>query len=146
MDVHDERLARILDALREKGGRLTPARRTIVTALVEANTHVTAEDLAATVQQRLPDVHLSTIYRTLERLEELGVIEHVHLGHGRAIYQLADDRHHHLVCDRCGWVTGVPADLLDDVASSVKERYDFVLDPSHFSLGGLCRECATSEG
>ena len=146
MDVNDERLARILDALREKGGRVTPARRTIVTALVGAGTHVTADELAATVQARLPDVHLSTIYRTLERLEELGVIEHVHLGHGRAVYHLADERHHHLVCDRCGWVTGVPADLLDDVASTVKQRYGFVLDPSHFSLGGRCRECAASEG
>jgi Fur family ferric uptake transcriptional regulator len=146
MKVDDERLARILDALREKGGRLTPARRAIVTALVDAKAHVTADELAATVQGQLPDVHLSTIYRTLERLEELGFIEHVHLGHGRAIYQLADDRHHHLVCDRCGWVTGVPADLLDEVAANVKKRYDFVLDPSHFSLGGFCRECAASEG
>lgn len=144
--MQEERLARILDALREKGGRLTPARRTIVTALVEAGTHVTADELAATVQERLPDVHLSTIYRTLDRLEELGVIEHVHLGHGRAVYHLADERHHHLVCDRCGWVTGVPSDLFDDVATSVKKRYGFVLDPTHFSLGGLCRECAGSAG
>ena len=142
--MEDDRLERILDALRDKGGRLTPARRTIVTALVEASTHVTAEELAATVQQRLPDVHLSTIYRTLERLEELGVIEHGHLGHGRAVYHLADERHHHLVCDRCGWVLGVPPDLLDDVAANVERRFGFVLDPSHFSLGGRCRECAAT--
>lgn len=140
--MQEERLARILDALREKGGRLTPARRTIVTALVEAGTHVTADELAATVQERLPDVHLSTIYRTLERLEELGVIEHVHLGHGRAVYHLTDERHHHLVCDQCGWVTGVPSDLFDDVATSVKKHYGFVLDPTHFSLGGRCKTCA----
>ena len=142
--MHDERLARILDTLRDKGGRLTPARRTIVTALIEANTHVTADELAATVQEQLPDVHLSTIYRTLERLEELDVIEHVHLGHGRAVYHLADERHHHLVCDECGWVTALPPELLTDVADNVQRRYGFVLDPSHFSLGGLCRDCNKS--
>lgn len=137
----NERLGRILDELRHRGGRLTPARRAVVTALVDADTHVTAEELAAAVQEQLPDVHLSTIYRTLERLEELDVIEHVHLGHGRAVYHLADARHHHLVCDRCGWVMGVPADLFDDVAASVKRRFGFVLDPSHFSLGGRCKAC-----
>ena len=142
--MHDERLARILDTLRDKGGRLTPARRTIVTALIEANTHVTADELAATVQEQLPDVHLSTIYRTLERLEELDVIEHGHLGHGRAVYHLADERHHHLVCDECGWVTALPPELLTDVADNVQRRYGFVLDPSHFSLGGLCRDCNKS--
>lgn len=146
MRVNDDRLASILDTLRAKGGRLTPARRSIVTALLQADTHVTAEELAGAVQAQLPDVHLSTIYRTLERLEDLGVIEHVHLGHGRAVYHLSDERHQHLVCDQCGWVTAVPPGLLDDVAQTVKRRHGFVLDPSHFSLGGLCKDCAASPG
>ncbi len=102
---------------------------------------MTAEDVAATVQQDHPDVHLSTVYRTLEALERLGVVDHVHLGHGRAVYHLADDDHHHLMCEECGAVIEVPETLFDDVARSVRQRYGFSLRSKHFAVVGTCRAC-----
>ena len=98
----DDRTARILDRLRAEGGRVTTARRALILAMVAADGHMTAEDLAVSVQAAHPDVHRSTIYRTLDALERLGVVDHVHLGHGRAVYHLADEPHHHLVCEECG--------------------------------------------
>ena len=137
-----ERLERILGQLRARGGRMTTARRALVTALVEAEGHVTADDLAELVQRSHPDVHRSTIYRTLDALEELGVVDHVHLGHGRAVYHLVDDPHQHLVCDACGFVIEVPDSLFQPLAELVRDDYGFVLRSNHFAVLGRCADCA----
>lgn len=140
--VTDSRLDRILAALRADGGRVTPARRALVAALLDAPSHVTADDLAALVQRSHPDVHQSTIYRTLDALEELGIVDHVHLGHGRAVYHLADDPHQHLVCEACGHVIEVPDDAFADLAAKLQREHAFTLRPNHFAVLGRCADCA----
>jgi Fur family transcriptional regulator, ferric uptake regulator len=133
----------VLDLVRRRGGRVTGSRRAVITALLRGRgEHLTAEDVAARVQTTHPDVHLSTVYRTLEALEELGVASHVHLGHGPSTYHLAVERHHHAVCDGCGDVVELPADLFDEVAERVGATTGFVIDPAHFALPGRCRACA----
>jgi Fur family transcriptional regulator, ferric uptake regulator len=94
----------ILESIRDAGERVTKARRAVVVALVDADGHATAEALQARVQAEHPEVHMATIYRNLETLERLGVVEHTHLGHGPAVYHLADELHQHLVCEGCGSV------------------------------------------
>lgn len=138
----DERLERILELLRSRGGRITTARRAIIAELLARGGHVTADELAAAVQAAHPDVHLSTIYRCLDALEELEVVGHVHLGHGRAVYHLTDDPHQHLVCERCGAVVEVPDRVFDDLAARLRRSYGFVLQVGHFAVPGLCRDCA----
>jgi Fe2+ or Zn2+ uptake regulation protein len=137
--VADE--AAILERLRSAGGRVTGARRAVVAALLAADDHVTADDLAATVQAADPEIHLSTVYRTLDALERLGVVDHVHLGHGRAVYHLADDPHQHLVCEECGVVIEAPHDLFAEVAERVQATYRFRLRPHHFAVLGRCEDC-----
>jgi Fur family transcriptional regulator, ferric uptake regulator len=132
---------RILDGLRAGGGRVTAARRALVDALLEADGHVTADDLAGIVQARNPDVHRSTIYRTLDALEHLGVVDHVHLGHGRAVYHLTDVSHQHLVCEECGAVVEVPDRLFDDLSVRLRRGYGFTIRPNHFAVLGRCRAC-----
>ncbi len=144
MPAGSERLDRILDQLRAGGGRITPARRALVTALLDASSHVTAEDLAEAVQRSHPDVHRSTIYRTLDALEELGVVDHVHLGHGRAVYHLLDDPHQHLVCEVCEDVIEVPDSLFRPLADRLARDYRFTLRPNHFAVLGRCAACAAT--
>ena len=139
-----ERLDRILEQLRAGGGRITPARRALVGALLAADSHVTADDLAEVVQRSHPDVHQSTIYRTLDVLEELGVVDHVHLGHGRAVYHLLDDPHQHLVCEVCEDVIEVPDALFRPLAEELARDYGFTLRPNHFAVLGRCAACASS--
>ena len=136
-----ERLERILALLRERGGRVTTARRAIIAALLGAGDHVTADELTVAVQAAHPDVHQSTIYRTLEALEDLAVVDHVHLGHGRAVYHLADEAHQHLVCERCGVVIEVPDQAFAPLATTLRRKFGFTIDPRHFALSGLCRAC-----
>jgi Fe2+ or Zn2+ uptake regulation protein len=136
-----DRLESILARVRERGGRVTTSRRAIVTALLDAEDHVTAEDLADAVQQAHPDVHRSTVYRTLEILTEMGVIDHVHLGHGAAVYHFTDRAHHHLVCQQCGRVVELPLAMLTPLQEQVARDYGFDLDGTHFALAGHCGEC-----
>jgi Fe2+ or Zn2+ uptake regulation protein len=136
-----ERLEEILALLRQRGGRVTTCRRTILETFLGAGGHVTAEALTAQVQASQPDVHESTVYRFLDELERLGVVDHVHLGHGRAVYHLTDEPHHHLVCERCGRVVEVPDALFDDLDARVRKRYGFAIRSHHFAVVGRCADC-----
>lgn len=132
----------VLAALRRAGARITATRRaTVETLLANHDRHVSAEEIVAAVRRRQPDVAESTIYRTLSTLEDLGVIAHVHLGHGPATFHLAGHRHHHLVCRSCRAVIETPADLYGDLAAELQRRYGFVLSDEHFALSGECRAC-----
>ena len=132
----------ILDLLRARGGRVTTSRRAILEAFLGVGGHVTAEALTARVQQGQPDVHESTVYRFLDELERLGVVDHVHLGHGPAVYHLARDDHHHLVCDTCGTVVEIPVEIFEGVRARLAEDFGFSVEPRHFAVTGRCRDCA----
>jgi Fe2+ or Zn2+ uptake regulation protein len=102
---------------------------------------VTAEDVADLVQAEHPDVHLSTVYRTLDALEGLGVVARVSLGTGGAIYHLSDHAHHHLVCERCGSVVEVPVERFDPLVVEAAASYDFEVTAHHLTIGGHCADC-----
>jgi Fur family transcriptional regulator, ferric uptake regulator len=133
----DEVMARVRGA----GGRLTASRRAVVEALLAGNHHVTADEIVARVAKQHPEVHRSTVYRTLERLEEVGVITHVHLGHGPSTFHLVTRPHHHAVCSACGAVVEVPFGALDSLADQLRDEHGFELSPQHFALSGRCRNC-----
>ncbi len=135
------RTEEILEALSAAGGRRTAARQVIVETLLDARDHLTADELAVRVQRKFPSVNISTIYRTLEALEELGIVDHVHLGHGRAIYHLADEEHQHLVCERCEDVIELPSTKLRSFLRSIERDHGFEVDRRHFAIVGLCGKC-----
>lgn len=123
------------------GGRRTATRQSIVEAIVEAGGHVTADQVAETVQRRFPSVNLSTVYRTLEALTDLDVLHHVHLGHGRAVYHLTEEGHQHLFCEWCGRVQELASEEFDDLRSMLEREHGFALDDRHFAMVGRCRDC-----
>ncbi len=132
----------VLDRVRARGGRVTTARRLLLGLVFESPGHHTAEQLAAEVQARAPDVHLSTVYRNLEELERLGVVVHAHLGHGPATYHLATATHSHFVCGTCGTTIEAPDELFRGLARQARQRFGFVIDPRHFAVLGTCEACA----
>lgn len=127
--------------LRSRGMRVTATRRAVLDVLLEIGSHVTADDLHARVRGRHPDVSHSSIYRTMDLLSELGIVVHVHLGHGPAQYHLADDVHAHLVCSGCGAVAEIEPATSDPFAEAVAARFGFALDLRHFALTGRCGDC-----
>lgn len=142
MYVAADRVDGLLAKVREGGGRVTTCRRALIAELVSTEDHVTADDLMARVQAKHPDIHRSTIYRSLADLEDLGIVDHVHLGHGSAVYHLADSLHHHVVCEVCGHVLEVPHDVFEPLAGSLRQHYGFELEPGHFAVIGRCATCA----
>jgi Fur family ferric uptake transcriptional regulator len=139
---HRDAVDAALVALREAGGRVTDGRRAIVAAVLDGDDHhVTADELAAALRADYPTLAVSTIYRTLEALEELGIVARVDLGQGRAVYHPIDHAHHHLVCSRCGRVEEVPDEALAPLAADLDDRVGFALARQQLTLTGLCRTC-----
>lgn len=131
--------------LRSHGGRASTVRRAVLEALIAAaGEHRTAEQLAAEVHARHPDVHQSSVYRTLERFEDLGLVYHVHLGHGPSQWHLAHDRRLYLTCSGCGHVFGADPGVFEDFKAQLSARFDFHVDFGHFAISGLCSSCRRS--
>jgi Fur family transcriptional regulator, ferric uptake regulator len=137
-----DRVEALCDALRSRQERVTRARRAVIEVLVGSGAHLTAEEIHARVEAVAPDVHRATVYRALETLSRLELVEHAHLGHGPAVYHLSDDLHHHLVCEVCGAVIEVPASLFEDAERRVREEFGFEARSHHFAVVGRCRGCA----
>lgn len=131
----------VLALVRARGGRATASRRILLEVLFEAESHLSAEEIAQAVCARAPDVHMSTIYRNLEELQRMGVVVHSHLGHGPATYELAALAHAHLICEGCGAMIDAPDDLFRSLARSALDRLGFTIDPHHFAILGRCEAC-----
>ena len=130
-----------MDRLADAGGRRTASRQAIIEVIVDARSHLTADEIAAQVHERFPSVNLSTVYRTLDALTDLGIVDHVHFGHGRAVYHLTDEAHQHLVCEQCGAVEELPVSRLRPFLRVLDREFGFELDRRHFALVGRCRVC-----
>ncbi|MDQ6848758.1 MAG: transcriptional repressor [Actinomycetota bacterium] len=116
---------------------MTAQRERILAAVRELG-HATPEQ----INDAVSGVDLTTVYRTLELLEELGIVRHAHLGHGAPAYRPAEDDHIHVVCHVCGSVVDVEADLINPLEDRLLAEQGFVLDRSHFTVFGRCRNCA----
>lgn len=128
-----------LALLRDAGLRISTARRLVVEALFAAREPVGAQALA-----RELGLEESSVYRNLEVLERHGLARHLHLGHGPGLYVPAGpERAEYLYCERCGQVTTVAPEQLDEVRALVRERFGLAARFSHFAIVGTCARCAT---
>jgi Fe2+ or Zn2+ uptake regulation protein len=125
---------------------MTAPRRAVLAVLSETGGHLTAEEIAGAAGVRDAGVHRASVYRTLEALSAIGVVQHVHVIRGTA-YHLVDDAgpHPHLQCHDCGAVLDLPPRLLDPVARQLAREAGFELDPSHVALSGRCAACAPGQ-
>src|SRR5580692_4985563 len=111
------------EALRSRGYRVTPQRQLVLEAVAELG-HATPEEIAASVQQTASGVNISTIYRTLELLDSLGLVTHTHLNHGAPTYHLASDANHvHLVCQNCGKIDEASQEEVAPLTDVLSERH-----------------------
>ncbi|MGH4013587.1 MAG: Fur family transcriptional regulator [Pseudonocardiaceae bacterium] len=130
--------------LHDRGMRMTPQRQLVLEAVRDLQ-HATPERICEHVQRSAPAVNITTIYRTLDLLEGLDLVRHTHLGHGAPSYSTKPHEHVHLVCHRCGEVAEIPTDALDELTARLRERFGFVLDPSHLAMSGRCKDCTAEE-
>lgn len=142
--AHSRSVDDLVERLRASGERVTTARRLVLAALLAAgHDHVSADQLAEEIRRANPEVNLSTVYRTLDVLEEAGLVIRAGVGKGSVTtYHLVDDPHHHAVCDTCGVVIDLPASSFDAVVRRLAREHGFVARPSHLTIGGRCSSCS----
>ncbi|MCK4331204.1 MAG: transcriptional repressor [Dehalococcoidia bacterium] len=129
-------------ALQEKGYRLTPQRLMVIEALHSVDQHISAEEIFAQVQAKYPYANISTVYRTLELLKELGLVTEIALRDGRVRYHPAEKgHHHHLVCHKCGKIIDLPEPALLPLEEMLLHDYQFKADLKHLGIFGLCAKC-----
>ena len=129
-------------ALRQAGQRLTPGRSMVLAVLASQNGHLTAEEILDAIRPEYPHVNLSTIYRTLDRLCQLGLVTETDLGGGARRFELAGQSpHHHLICRVCGVTIEIDDGAFEPVREHVRERYGFEAAMSHVAIFGTCHQC-----
>jgi Fur family transcriptional regulator, ferric uptake regulator len=135
----------VLRTLRERGLRISTARRMIVNFLFDARAPASAQQIAAGLDRTPLD--LASVYRNLETLQEHGVVHHFHAGHGPGRYVLiGGDEREYLACDRCGAIEEVDRSELDSLRDKVRERFGFAVGFAHFPMVGLCPRCTARNG
>lgn len=138
-----ESIEDVTRALRSAGHRMSTAARVVLEALFIAGGPVSAEHIAEGLGGRLAHLELTSVYRNLERLEQLGAVSHVHVGHGPGLYALVGgESREYLVCERCGRVTSLDPTTLDFVRETVRRSFGYHVRFSHFPMHGHCAECA----
>ena len=138
-------LEELLDALRDQGAKITTARRAVLDELIKVeDLHLSAEELTSRIQVHYPEVHLSTVYRTLEFLDHAQVLTRVQVGHGPTSYHLHANVHHHAVCDSCGATLDLPSSLLRPLTKVLLREHDFVARPNHLTINGTCASCRSA--
>lgn len=135
--------------LREKGLKVTRQRLVVLEVLAgNPQEHLTAEEIYERVKAENPDIGLATVYRTVQLLLELGLIDRINLDDGFVRYEIGDTqgsdhhRHHHLICLSCGSVTAFQKDMLEALETGVQAALGFQVTDHEVKLYGICKECS----
>lgn len=142
----EKRIQHIKEALHDAKYKLTPQREVTLKVLLENESdHLSAEDVFMKVKEKYPEIGLATVYRTLELLNELKILDKINFGDGVSRYDLrkegAEHFHHHLVCISCGSVEEIEEDLLGDVESIVESDFHFKITDHRLTFHGVCKSC-----
>jgi Fur family ferric uptake transcriptional regulator len=135
--------AGVRDRFRERGLRWTPQRRTVVEVIASVDGHVTGAELVERCRALDPQTIPSTVYRTLDVLEELGLVRHGHGADGREEYHVGPGQEHgHLYCAECGAAWEIGDAQAEGIVRAFRDSTGFEVDLSHVTVVGRCADCA----
>jgi Fur family ferric uptake transcriptional regulator len=133
--------------LRERGFRLTAQREMVLAVLHELDSHATADDIYQRVQRMSSAVDVSTVYRTLDLLQQFRLVSCVEAADGQRRYELQGaerDPHAHLVCSRCGAVLRAELSVIHPLVAQLAEQHGFQVDLGQFTIPGFCSRCSAT--
>lgn len=136
----------LMQRIKEKGFKITNQRLCVIDVLQESQgNHLTAEEIYDQVKRKNPEIGLATVYRTIQLLFDLKIIDKLNLNDGIVRYELGnmDDshHHHHLICEKCGKVIEVKDDLLENIESQIESDYAFQITNHILKFYGICEDC-----
>ncbi|HEX5482444.1 MAG TPA: Fur family transcriptional regulator [Terriglobia bacterium] len=136
----------LLDQLAAKGFRLTSQRKVLVETIQQASKHLDAATLLSLARKREPLINRATVYRTLELLKKLQLIDELDLMHlegEKHFYEIRTDRQHvHLACCRCGAIAEFDSGTFDRLKREISEQTGFEIQVARLEVGGRCRACS----
>ncbi|WP_347562509.1 Fur family transcriptional regulator [Clostridium sp. BSD2780061688st1 H5] len=141
--------------LKEKGLKVTNQRLLVLQVLAEhGDEHMTAEDIFELVKEDYPEIGLATIYRTVQLLLDMQLVDRIMLDDGCVRYEIGDfldeqeghrHHHHHLICTECGSVSAFRDDLLEDLEAYIEKKTGFQVTDHELKFYGVCRKCREKE-
>ncbi|SMC59652.1 Fur family transcriptional regulator [Sporomusa malonica] len=139
-------LSNLRQKFRERDYKLTPQRQIVLQVFIDnQDKHLSAEDVHNIVRQQSNDIGLATVYRTLELLSELDVLQKMDFGDGRSRYEINETstphHHHHLICLACGKVIEFEDDLMDELENVIAKNSNFTIVDHQVKFYGYCQEC-----
>ena len=144
-----------MDDLREKLSarqhKMTPQRQIVLQIFLDhPGEHLSAEDVHDLLRDKRAEIGLATVYRTLELLSDLGILQKMEFGDGCSRYEVNDTdptrhHHHHLICTKCGKVEEFDEDLLESLEAIIKRKTGFVTTDHQVKFFGVCQECQDKE-
>lgn len=146
----EERLNQFRDLLKDRGLKTTPQRLAILKVLIDRpDKHFTAEEIYDYVKESWPDIGIATVYRNIQLLSELNLIDKLNLDDGYVRYEIGKmdsgspkHHHHHLICLDCGKIFMFEDDLLDELESKIYESMGFTVSDHEVKLFGHCKACS----
>lgn len=148
METRQVEYNKICERLRDNSYKLTPQRQTILKTFLEhVDRHLSAEDTYMLVKNDYPEIGLATVYRTLDLLAELGVLQKNDFGDGRSRYEFSrkdEHHHHHLICIHCGNVSEFDDDLLESLETVIQKRNGFKVVDHDLKFYGYCTKCQST--
>ena len=132
--------------LQERGYRLTVQRTLILDVIESISGHIGVDEVFRRIHASYPQVNVSTVYRTMELLEQEGLLTHTHFHDGAALWHRAGEgEHQHLVCERCGVRMDLDLTAVQALDRELRTRYGFAPNLTHFAILGVCRDCQEKE-
>jgi Fur family ferric uptake transcriptional regulator len=140
------------ETLQKNGYRMTVPREAIINLLSGSEKHLSAEDIYMAIHPENQAIGLTTIYRTLELLQRMGILQKFEFGHGRAKYELSEDygnkkHHHHLICSKCEKIIDYTEfakeelEFIGKVEKGLEQNYGFTIDSHILHFYGICDQC-----
>jgi Fur family ferric uptake transcriptional regulator len=139
----------LLDELSARGIRITPQRRALIEVIQEAQKHLDAVSLLQLARARYPKIDRATIYRTIDLLKKLRLVDELDLMHlegEKHFYEVKTTREHvHLACFRCGRIEEFSSPLFEQLKSEIAAEAGFNIRVTRLEVGGTCRDCAAQD-
>jgi Fur family transcriptional regulator, peroxide stress response regulator len=136
-----QQLNNIVTSLRNKGFRITPQRIAIINYLLNTDLHPTVEEIYKVIQKKYPMISMATIYKTVDFLKNMGIVQELCFVEGSARYDANIDKHINIVCMRCGRIEDINEQSLSILESKVTERSRYQVFGRRFELYGYCNNC-----
>lgn len=138
----EERASTATQILRAEGKRVTPQRTLLLRIIQQNSGHLDADEIYRQARENYPRISLSTVYRTVSLLRELGLVEELHFDEEHHHYEMVTDTvHHHLVCTGCGQIVEFESPVLDELWAGLEREHGFALERVHIDALGRCQEC-----